>query len=277
MKVPDELSMLITHFSSGYKREIAQAKEDGTMRHSEGKSAISWTGYEFLCMKALLNDDREHSSLLSMHPFLVFCWNLMARSVSTASIRFEHVTWEGDCLIVQFERSKNDQEGNFSFPRHVYANPLRPALCPILSLAILVFTRGCPISSTSTLLFGPGAKDKFSKWLRRTCKEFGDEILSLGLSILEIGTHSFRKGVATALSNNPGGPQSVSIWLRAGWSLGNVQNIYIFVGSGGDQFVGRAATGLNVNEREFACLPPHFYGSALSSTEWEDILPGYRS
>lgn len=111
------------------------------------------------------------------------------------------------------------------------------------SLAILVFTRGRPIKSTTPLVFGPDVKEKFAQWLKRTCKQYDDEMLSIGLSILDIGSHSFRKGVATALSNNPGGPQSVSIWLRAGWSLGNVQNRYIFVGSGGDQFVGRAATG----------------------------------
>ncbi|KAG9407286.1 hypothetical protein AC1031_021909 [Aphanomyces cochlioides] len=118
-------------------------------------------------------------------------------------------------------------------------------------------------------------KEKFAQWLKRTCKLFGEEMMSMGLSILDIGTHFFRKGVATALSNNPGGPQSVSIWLRAGWSLGNVQNRYIFVGSGGDQFVGRAATGLNVNEEEFACLPPHFHDLVLSVSEWERILLGY--
>ena len=68
-------------------------------------------------------------------------------------------------------------------------------------------------------------------------------MVPLGLSIVDIGTHSFRKVVATALAKNPGRPQSVSIWLRAAWSLGNVQNRYLFYGSGGDQFVGRAATG----------------------------------
>ena len=53
---------------------------------------------------------------------------------------------------------------------------------------------------------------------------------------------------------------------------------YIFEGQGGDQFVGRAATGLNLNDSRFACLPPHFDfsgGPVLSLAEWEDILPGY--
>lgn len=66
----------------------------------------------------------------------------------------------------------------------------------------------------------------------------------MGLIIADIGTHSFRKGIATVLANKPGGHAAISIWLRAGWSLGSVQSRYIFEGAGGDQFVGRAATGL---------------------------------
>ena len=45
---------------------------------------------------------------------------------------------------------------------------------------------------------------------------------------------------------------------RAGWSLGSVQSRYVFEGAGGDQFVGRAATGLSTNDPDFAILPPHF-------------------
>ncbi|ETV64047.1 hypothetical protein H257_19010 [Aphanomyces astaci] len=49
----------------------------------------------------------------------------------------------------------------------------------------------------------------------------------MGLNITEIGTHSLRKGVATALTNTTGGPQAVSVWLRAGWSLGGVQGLLV--------------------------------------------------
>lgn len=65
------------------------------------------------------------------------------------------------------------------------------------------------------------------------------------------------------MSTDPGGPATVSIYLRAGWSLGSVQNRYIHQSPGGDQFVGRAAAGLNVNSDEFADLPPHFDESGM--------------
>ncbi|KAH9183580.1 hypothetical protein AeNC1_014444 [Aphanomyces euteiches] len=85
-------------------------------------------------------------------------------------------------------------------------------------------------------------------------------MLSLGILAKEVGTHSFRKGVANELSNSPG-----------------LQSRYIFSGSGGDQFVGRAAAGLNVNDIEFAHLPPHFNGLTLSQDDLDTILPGYSS
>ncbi len=94
-------------------------------------------------------------------------------------------------------------------------------------------------------------------------------------------------------ANEPGGPSPVSVCLRAGWKFGTVQGRYIFQEADGDQFVGRAAAGLNLNTTEFSCLPPHFddtggkfsldshshfidlLGVVLSTTEWETIVPGY--
>ncbi len=38
----------------------------------------------------------------------------------------------------------------------------------------------------------------------------------------DFGTHSFRKGVASYVAGVIGGPGIVAIFLRAGWSLGQV-------------------------------------------------------
>ena len=74
---------------------------------------------------------------------------------------------------------------------------------------------------------------RFSKWLNKVCSSRADKLRELGLVITMIGIHSFRKGIVTYLSSNPDGPSPVNIFLRAGWSLGNVQSRYIFAGSGG--------------------------------------------
>ena len=56
---------------------------------------------------------------------------------------------------------------------------------------------------------------------------------------------------------------AVNVYLRAGWSLGNVQDRYIFAGAGGDQIVGRAAAELPIKDMLFAVLPPHFSNEDL--------------
>ena len=71
----------------------------------------------------------------------------------------------------------------------------------------------------------------------------------------------------------------VSVYLRAGWSLGNTQDRYIFSGPGGDETVGRVVCGLPVNDTAFCALPPHFTLSDLEvikeSVGWESVVENY--
>jgi hypothetical protein len=69
------------------------------------------------------------------HTFWILSWNIMARSVNTANISLRHLDWSGDALHVYICQAKNDQEGDKSeFPKHVFANPVMPEICPILAL-----------------------------------------------------------------------------------------------------------------------------------------------
>jgi hypothetical protein len=71
------------------------------------------------------------------HLFWVLSWNILARSINTASISLRHLDWNGDALQVFICQAKNDQEGDKSeFPKNVYANPVMPEICPILALGI---------------------------------------------------------------------------------------------------------------------------------------------
>lgn len=63
--------------------------------------------------------------------------------------------------------------------------------------------------------------------------------------------------------------------MRAGWSLGNVQDRYLFAGAGGDQLTGRVLSGLPFNEPSFASLPPHFSVHGLAQVAWTTVLPLY--
>lgn len=180
-------------------------------------------------------------------------------------------------MVIVFPSHKGDKEGARSLPKHVYANTEEPSICPILSFAIYVFTRGYDRVGSKTRVFQGDSESRFSKWLTRLCEENKELLINQGVDISMIGTHSFRKGIASFLSGTPGGPTAIAIYLRAGWSLGPVQSRYILEGEGGDQVCGRAATGLPLTDTSFANLPAHFLtgDNGISTAEWENILPGY--
>jgi hypothetical protein len=98
-----------------------------------------------------------------------------------------------------------------------------------------------------------GVEDRFGSWLGTvtSVESVAAVSVQLGISRPEIGTHSFRKGVATYLSSMVAGSSAIAIYLHAGWSLGPVQSRYIMEGQGGDQLCGRAATGLTMTSVEF--------------------------
>ena len=114
-------------------------------------------------------------------------------------------------------------------------------------MAILLFSSPPHVDRGPVLLLGANSQVRFQKWLHNTCLLCQEDILALGLEIAAIGSHSLRKGAASELSSCPGAPPTVAVWLRAGWSLGNVAQRYIFQQPGGDQFVGRCASGINTS------------------------------
>jgi hypothetical protein len=182
------------------------------------------------------------------------------------SLMYNHIL---DAMVIVFPSHKGDEEGKNALPKHVYANTAEPHICPTLSFAIYIFTRGYDREGSKTNIFSGEAESRFSKWLHRLCAENKVLLMNQGTDNSMIGTHSFRKGIASFLSGTPGGPTAIAIYLRAGWSLGPVQSRYIL--EGGDQVCGRAATGLPVTDVSFSNLPPHFVTDIILSTnEWED-------
>lgn len=118
----------------GLKRDTARVEGDGVGKVYRGKSPLSFQAYEALAMAFLKSGALED---VFAHSFLSLQWNLMCRSASTAAICYSHVTWRNDALGVVFPKMKNDQSGERPRePRHIYANPVIPSVCPILSLGI---------------------------------------------------------------------------------------------------------------------------------------------
>mmetsp|Transcript_12129 Transcript_12129/g.15607 ORF Transcript_12129/g.15607 Transcript_12129/m.15607 type:complete len:659 (-) Transcript_12129:55-2031(-) len=269
----------ISEFLKAYKRNVSEKKANGEMSSQEGKDPMNNEGLEYLA-KETLTCPTDMILNITAHLYLLLCWNLMARSITVSDLLIDHISWSGDALTIYVGKMKNDQENTRGYWRHVYANPLNPTICPVLALSLVIFSCGYRKEGTQRL-FASNFQDNFNKWLTKFLKAKAQELLVLGLVVCLIGSHSFRKGVATLIASFPGGADSISIWLRAGWSLGTVAQRYIFASTGGDQFVGRCAVGLSILTEHFAILPPHFHMPSVTEVmtpeRWEELVPNYKT
>lgn len=264
-------------FSNGYGRVMAQARDRGEMKQKEGKVPVSFSMYQELCRLALFIAATRSAFSSFVHLFLILCWNLFARSCSVADLRTHHFSWENDSLVIDFSKQKGDQTGEHIAPKHIYANPYTPSVCPMLALALHMFSCAFrPDNDDESRVFLGTPYDVFSKWLP-TALTIMEKAAVLGYAIGDFGTHSFRKGIATFCSGLIGGPSVIAIFIRAGWSLGQVQDRYISAAEGGDQLCGRVACGLDFNGGStFSVLPPHFDRmDILTAEEWAEIVPMY--
>jgi hypothetical protein len=277
--VNQELDTLL----KGYQRRVSDFKLEGKMPVFEGKYHLPFDGYRTVA--ALLFRSEPFNQMLFAWPFLILQWNLIARTATVSSMMMEHVGWEGDALLITTPKHKGDQEGVKCFARHLYANPADPALCPVLALAVVTFVRSLRHDPTSNspgalssfrIFDGPNNNARFSDTLLRIISAVPtSDVHLLGGEKKQLGTHSVRKGAASYCAGMINGPSTVQVFLRAGWSLGNVQDRYLFAGAGGDQLVGRTLSGLPFNDSTFASLPPHFNQEGARLISWQAILPLY--
>lgn len=272
--VPEDVKRFFDDFAEGYKRKIAKKKEEGVMKVQEGKVPLAMQNYSRLCGVGLFACTDRSTAASFVHVFMVLAWNLFARSINVAALRMNHMKWDNDALVIDMTRHKADQAGDRVTPKHVFANPYNPAMCPILALAIHMFSFSFkPTGDDQTKIFVKKPYDTFTKWFAEALKTLDN----LAFDEEDFGTHSFRKGVATFCAGFLGGPSIIAIFLRAGWSLGEVQDRYIGFTEGGDQLCGRVAAGLDISAgAAFAVLPPAFKpNDQLTEELWETIAPGY--
>ena len=106
---------------------------------------------------------------------------------------------------------------------------------------------------------GSSQKERYSASLHRFLEKNAAILKTEHMDPSRIGTHSIRKGAASYVSGGTtDSPSSASVRLRAGWSLGPVQDRYIFSEKARDQYLGRLVAGLPYGTPKFSILPPHF-------------------
>lgn len=224
---------------------IQTGRQHAGETQQSGKEPLSFGTYENLCLATLSMNDGGFS-----HLFLITQWNLMCRSKSVQTIDISHAFAVDDRIGIILYKTKTHQEGRGpKDPRQVYANPLAPAVWWLTALGVYLACN--PVQRPDQLFPDSNQKVRFGKIM--------DRELHHSTQVKLYGTHSIRKEVTTyACSGSTGGPSIVSVCIRCGWSLGNVQDGYFRYEAAGDQFLGRVVVGLPIDKSTFAVLPPYF-------------------
>ena len=117
-------------------------------------------------------------------------------------------------MTITIPKTKGNQSGDATEPKCIFANPLKPAICPVLSLAVFYFCRQRPLLS---LFREKHSEDRFGSCLRTLLERLPQPLLDLlGVGVEEIGTHSGRKGASTFSLLFPDGPSPIAVFKRAG-------------------------------------------------------------
>ena len=263
-KFTRELAVLF----GGLKRKIILEKQNGDGRIQTGKTPMSFGLYERLNTYLLKENTTE---AIFCRTFLCITWNLICRSMNTCSIHMHHIAWQDDALQIYFAHMKNDQTGSRKRdPRHLYANPVNPIVCPLLALSTYLSVFSITGAKYSKLFPGENQYKRFTSYLEKILEKYKMEIeRDFGVDIKHIGSHSIRKGAATYVSSGATcSPPQVATNIRAGWTMGVVQDTYLRYKAAGDQYIGRVVSGLPICSAKFSVLPPQFN---CSVTEVDDI------
>jgi hypothetical protein len=303
VEMDPEIRQRLCNFMSGLKQKVQDDKQKSRASMMEGKRKMSFQVYQKLCELMLKSGDGDEFA----HCFLVLEWNLMARSENVVDSHVENVYFENDCLVFQFAKTKCDQTGkNADQLWHEYATPNNPTTCPVLSLSCYLFANpgvmiegalrdqveeGQEVSveeqvvarngqervgttnrnSKRGLLFPGGNQyQRFMNSFHKTIANNVEEFARLGIQPSDLGSHSAQKGACSfASAACTISPPIASICLRACWSMGPVKERYLFYEKAGDQFLGRAVSGMNMMTTKVAVLPPYFDTTTITDDERE--------
>jgi hypothetical protein len=262
-------------------KELDDDEFDDSAEYKTGKVEITPELFRNLCRWCL-----EWGTADGIFGALFFCmtWNLVCRGNNTAKVRFSHMTWTTfDAMKVNFRHTKTEKHKQGKRKkRALFSNPFEYYIDFPFLLGLYLATNFSFEQTRGRKLF-PGSAgsvaDRVAGILARVLKEHEAEVLAMGYdSIKDIGIHSFRKGNGSFLASLPGGPSPAAICLRAGWSMGQVRDIYFQQTQAGDEFVGRCASLLNMTNGDFATTPAFFPADTddtLLQNMLNDVFPHF--
>ena len=122
---PNWLACLRDYFT-GLKNDEADQRQKGRLKSTQGKSKMSPQLFQELSTFFIQEDDI--CSLFTNN----FGWNLMARYNNVDSLHAQHFSFSIDAITIEYGKDKCRQKGGglnkSGMLKHVYANPLNPAV-----------------------------------------------------------------------------------------------------------------------------------------------------
>ena len=152
------------------------------------------------------------------------------RSMTIGQTSCTNIGWRDDHMEIVVQQSKTQQEGlkdGEGGTKAVFANPNDPTLCPLLAMALCLFSypaRNFALGEDGKphprLFHGTEPEHQYGVWLKNVLMKMKAEqpLYSDHLSDKpeDYGIHSLRKTLISLLSDMMEGPSPISIRQRAG-------------------------------------------------------------
>lgn len=131
--MPSTMQRDFKSFISGQRCTGLKEKQSLGLQITEGKKALSIQAYELIAKYLFYSGTKEN---VFGNLFYVLDCCLMKRAENCVHMKLNHIYFTDDSLVFEFAKSKGYQKGESHVgPWHVYANPQKPWLCPVLSLS----------------------------------------------------------------------------------------------------------------------------------------------
>jgi hypothetical protein len=244
-------------FPSSFLKEMKRANVMGEL-DEDNANPIPWGMFVQICHWSLLSGN------LFVWVFSVMQWNCLGQSVSIdPPLGFHNFCPGVDSIIIKYDSSKSNQEGQKVTPNNCYANPFDPRVSFHLAIACWLFTNQEVFATTKKFFLVNGclvgsSATQYSYQLRDLLKDKVEEIQKC-MDPTKCMLHGTRKGSATKITTGTTHPPLIpSVAARGEWLIGKILQLYWQFKDTGDCYAGRILAGLDHKDPSFENLPPHF-------------------
>ena len=275
---PEKIDVYFSNFIRAYSLFIARLKNEGLYPDRTNSIGFSSSVYERICRKGseYIQDCRGScvSGYRQVWMFWLFLYNLMGRSLQVNKIKYEWISWQDDCMVIKLPTQKCDTNGLLSYWKRVYANPFKPWMCPILALAVHVFSL-TPADPFSNCVFTGAAASFRNQFIRFMAWAFPEETLE-GIPTSRITSHSPKRSGICLVNGN-----EVVKWdaaeLRADHKVGLTSVYQTCAAPQQDGIMGRLLAGLEFASAEFNVAPPHLKNDDVAQIRFNTFVAHYDS